>query len=71
MNLNIHLHMIVLDGVYTFDNDATRFHSVKAPTPADMPGLLARIIRRTVRQLERDGVLIQDSEQPYLRQMKS
>ncbi len=43
-----------------------RFHSVKAPTPANMQGLLGRIIRRTVRQLERDGVLIQDNEQPYL-----
>ena len=66
LNLNVHLHMIVLDGVYTFDNDAPRFHSVNAPTPADMQELLARIFRRTVRQLERDGVLIQDSEQPYL-----
>jgi hypothetical protein len=25
-----------------------------------------RIIRRTVRQLERDGVLIKETEQPYL-----
>ena len=31
LNLNIHLHMIVLDGVYTFDDDAARFHSIKAP----------------------------------------
>ncbi len=31
-----------------------------------MQALLDRIIRRTVRQLERDGVLIQDTEQPFL-----
>ena len=48
-----------------FDDQATRFHSVKAPTSADMQTLLNRIIHRTIRQLERDGVLIQDTEQPY------
>ena len=30
-----------------------------------MQRLLDRIIHRTVRQLERDGVLIQDTEQAY------
>jgi len=65
LNLNIHLHIIALDGVYTFDDDATRFHSVKAPMSADMQTLLDRIIRRTLSQLERDGVLIQDTEQHY------
>ena len=66
LNLNVHLHMIVIDGVYTFDDDAMRFHSVKAPGSDDMKALLDRIIRRTIAQLERDGVLIQDAEQPYL-----
>jgi len=61
----MHLHMIALDGVYTFDDDSTRFHSVKAPTSTNMQTLLDRIIRRTISQLERDGVLIQESEQPY------
>ncbi len=54
LNLNIHLHMIVLDGAYTFDDGATRFHSVKAPSSANLRALLNRIIRRTVNQLERD-----------------
>ena len=57
--------MIVLDGVYTFDDEATRFHSIKAPSQSDMQTLLDRIIHRTISQLERDGVLIQDTEQPY------
>ncbi len=65
LNLNIHLHMIVLDGVYTFDDEATRFHSVKAPISTNMQSLLDRIIRRIVAHLERDGVLIQDTEQPF------
>jgi hypothetical protein len=50
LNLNVHLHMIALDGVYTFDDEATRFHCVKAPTSADMQSLLDRIIRRTINQ---------------------
>ena len=66
LNLNVHLHMIVLDGVYTFDDDAPRFHSIKAPSQSDMQTLLDRIIRRTMSQLERDRVLIQDTEQPFL-----
>ena len=58
--------MIVLDGVYSFDGDSACFHDVEAPTSADMQSLLERIIRRIVAQLERDGVLIQDTEQRYL-----
>ncbi len=58
--------MIVLDGAYSFDGDTPRFHDVGAPTTAAMQTLLDRIIRRTIAQLERDGVLIQDAEQPYL-----
>ncbi len=65
LNLNVHLHMIALDGAFTFDEDATRFHEAKAPSSDDMQRLLDRIIHRTVRQLERDGVLIQDTEQAY------
>jgi len=49
LNLNVHLHMIVIDGVYTFDDDAMRFHSVKAPGSDDMKALLDRIIRNTSR----------------------
>ena len=58
LNLNVHLHMIVLDGAYSFDGDTPRFHDVGAPTTAAMQTLLDRIIRRTIAQLERDGVLI-------------
>ena len=31
LNLNVHLHMIVLDGVYTEHNGQARFHPVGAP----------------------------------------
>ncbi len=32
LNLNIHLHMIVLDGVYARQNNRLRFHRVKKPS---------------------------------------
>ena len=30
LNLNIHLHMLVLDGAYTFTDDRARFHRAPA-----------------------------------------
>ena len=36
LNLNIHLHMLFVDGVYTFDDELPRFHGGCAPTqPVD------------------------------------
>ena len=68
LNLNVHLHMIILDGVYTFDSDGhPRFHAVAQP---DLPGLdrlLHSITRRILKKLERAGLLIQEpGTQPYL-----
>ena len=68
LNLNVHLHMIILDGVYTFDSDGhPRFHVVDQP---DLPGLdclLQTIIGRILKKLERAGLLIQEpGTQPYL-----
>ena len=33
LNLNPHLHMLFLDGVYTFDDESPRFHRIAAPSP--------------------------------------
>ena len=32
MNLNPHLHMLFVDGVYTFDDERPRFYRGCAPT---------------------------------------
>ena len=66
LNLNIHLHMLVLDGVYTFDHERPRFHRIKAPTQCELQRLLHTIARRVTGALERQGLLIRDIEQPYL-----
>ena len=47
LNLNPHLHMLFLDGAYTFDDEAPRFHRVGAPTQAELQRLLHAIATRT------------------------
>ncbi len=64
--LNVHLHALVLDGVYTFDNERPRFHRVKAPNHDELVSLLHTIASRVTRALEKQGLLIRDAEQPYL-----
>ena len=67
LNLNIHTHMLILDGVYTTDdNGYIRFHPVKAPTQHQLDTLVARIIQRVIRILIRDGYLTAEQEQPGL-----
>ena len=66
LNLNVHLHMLVLDGVYANDHGKLRFQPLPAPAPALMTQLLDVIVLRVLRCLERDGLLIRDPEQPWL-----
>jgi len=58
--------MLIPDGAYTFEYGEPRFHRVPAPTQAELVALLNRIVARITRQLERDGLLVADLEQPYL-----
>ena len=45
VNLNIHTHLLVLDGVYTTDEAANlRFHTVKTPTQKQLDALLGGAI---------------------------
>lgn len=57
-NLNIHLHCLVLDGVYR--NSTAVFHEVAAPTLEELQALLAKIITRIIRWLTKQGFLIED-----------
>ena len=66
LNLNIHLHMLVPDGVWRFVNGKAHFHRTPAPDDAHIERLLARLIRRIIRCLVRAGVLVMEAEQPYL-----
>ncbi len=58
LNLNIHFHMLFLDGVYADQSDgSTRFRWVKAPTSAELTQLTRAIAYRIGRFLEWQGLL--------------
>ena len=66
-NLNIHLHCLVLDGVYrTNAKGAPEF--VEAPPPSDEQvwEVLQSIIKRVMKQLVRRGILVEDQGETYL-----
>ena len=67
LNLNIHFHMLFLDGVYVERPDGSlRFRWVKAPTSAELTRLAHTIAQRVGRFLERQGLLERDAENSYL-----
>jgi hypothetical protein len=53
-NLNIHLHCLVLDGVYRTTESLPVFHTVHAPTATELQALLNRIIKRIMNRMHRD-----------------
>ena len=67
LNLNIHFHMLFLDGVYVDRLDGSvRFRWVSAPTTQELTQLTQTIARRVGRYLERQGLLKRDAENSYL-----
>jgi hypothetical protein len=67
LNLNVHFHMLYLDGVFAEDAyGKTRFHRIKAPTTDELGLLAHRISQRVAKFLERRGFLERDDENSYL-----
>ena len=66
LNLNVHFHMLLLDGVYVDSPAGPRFRWVKAPSSAELRQLSHTIARRVSRFLERQGLLVRDDESAYL-----
>ena len=57
LNLNVHLHAMVLDGVFAREADeVVRFHKPPPGSPSDVTPLLRTIARRSERLLTRRGV---------------
>ena len=66
-NLNVHLHCLVLDGVYRCDADgAPSFIEADAPTDDALHALLQTVITRLMKLLTRRGVLVEDMVQTDL-----
>ena len=60
-NLNIHLHCLVLDGVYRRGIHGTpEFVEVREPTDEALQLVLRKIITRTMKLLTRRGVLVEE-----------
>lgn len=68
LNLNLHFHMLFLDGVYVECPDGRiRFRWAKAPLGAEITHLADTITRRMGRYLARRGLLERDAEHSSLR----
>jgi len=68
LNLNVHFHMIFLDGVYIDDAEkkGQQFVSVTNHAVADILELAHKISIRAARYLERAGLIESDAENTYL-----
>ena len=57
LNLNVHFHALVLDGVYDERGDGRpEFHALDPPSDEELAGIAARIARRVARALTRRGL---------------
>ena len=67
LNLNIHFHMLFLDGVYVQDPKCEYgFRRTRPPTGDQLHDLLLVISQRVARFLERRGILERDEDNSYL-----
>ena len=65
-NLNIHLHCLVLDGVYRRGTDGVpEFVEAPAPTDEAMRTVLHKIITHTMKLLTRRGVRVEEQGQAH------
>lgn len=65
-NLNIHLHCLVLDGVYRRTGGEPVFQEARAPTGEELQGLREKIIVRLMKRLTRQGYLVEEEGMTYL-----
>lgn len=56
LNLNVHLHALVLDGVFAVAGSVVAFPPMRRLTREDVAGVVALIARRVARLLERRGL---------------
>jgi ribosomal protein S27E len=67
LNLNVHFHLLVLDGVYRRSGEGRLvFVPVPAPSAGELRQLVQRIATRIGRSLERAGLITRDIENAYL-----
>ena len=60
LNLNIHFHILYPDGVWSFKEGKANFHLITPPSRSELDNLLKTIAQRTVKILEKRGLIVQD-----------
>jgi len=66
LNLNVHFHMLIPDGVYLTDIDPPYSRALPAPSVEELQALVQRIAERLGKHLERRGLLVRDAESSFL-----
>jgi hypothetical protein len=66
LNLNVHLHMLALDGAFLSGTTPPVFRRIAAPSERELQALVEQIAERIGRALERDGLISRDCENTYL-----
>ena len=62
VNLNIHFHTILIEGVYCEKGDQAVFHELVPPSQEDVIRLLTQIQSRVIRALKRRGYLVEGAD---------
>jgi ribosomal protein S27E len=65
LNLNVHFHLLALDGAYLVGTEPPVFRRIEV-RPAELQALLERLAERVGRALERQGLLARDVEESFL-----
>ena len=61
LNLHVHLHVVVPDGVFTrFEEERSDFHGAPPPTTAELEGVVEGVAKRMIAWLSRAGWLIEN-----------
>jgi len=68
LNLNVHFHMLFLDGIYMdgFNKEKQVFIRIKAPTTTELNALVHKLSQRVARFLTKQGLLVEDIDNSYL-----
>ncbi len=66
LNLNIHFHMLFLEGVITQTQGQAQFKRVKAPSHSDMERVVNTVSHRIAQYLEKTGLIQRDMDNAYL-----
>ena len=67
LNLNVHFHQLFIDGSYELGHDwePLNFIATEPPSTQELDQVLAQIIKRLVRYLERQKIIVKDNDSEF------